>query len=103
MRIPATLLTQTCLIKPLIGITPKGPKYSTEFSAKCRLELINKRYGSPKGKEYTRYGRIFLLPDANILALEQDSIITIDSVEYILAEKNTQRGFTVSHMEGVVV
>ena len=103
MRIPMALLTQTCLIKPFVGDTPTGPKYGTEFESRCRLEVVRKKYVSSKGKEYTGYSRLFLPPDTDILALEQDSQITVDSVSYTLDKKTIQRGFTVSHVEGVVV
>ena len=103
MRIPSMLLTQTCVISALIGETPNGPKYDTDYTAKCRFEKKRKKRVSIKGKEYISAGILFLLLDTANLALKPDSKVTIDSNSYILSETNARYGFTPSHLECVVV
>jgi hypothetical protein len=97
------IMTQTCLIKPYLGQTPTGPKYGTEYTSNCRFESHRGKYTDAKGKEFISNAKLFLPPDESNVSLTIDSAITVDGVQYLLRQKMVQRGFTLSHVECVVV
>jgi hypothetical protein len=103
MRVPKFLITQTCLIKTYLGQTPTGPKYATQYESGCRFEAHRGKYTDPKGKEFISNAKIFLPPDNSNIALTIDSAIIVDGVQYLVKQKMIHRGFSISHIECVVV
>jgi hypothetical protein len=96
-------MTQTCTIKPYLGQTPTGPKYGTQYTSICRFESHRGKYTDVKGKEFISNAKLFLPPTTENLGLSVDSAIIVDGVQYLLRQKMIQRGFTLSHIECVVV
>ena len=103
MLIPTILLTQICTIKPFLYKTPKGPIYDTVYSCKCRFEEHRKKYTNPNGIEYISSGRLFIMPTTDNKELINDTVITVDGINYTQSEKFIHRCFTDSHVELILI
>lgn len=104
MRIPKSVLTQTCQIRPYLGQSPTGESYgSTLVDVPCRFEQHRKKYVSQHGKEFISAGRVFLLPDPANWGLSEDSLFTIDGLRwYKVMAVSEAIGFKPSHVEMLV-
>ena len=103
MQIPILLLTQTVEIFPYLGKTPKGDKYDTSFESLCRFESFKKRYKKPSCEEFVANGRVFLPANDNTVSLEINTKMIIDGKTYNIIEITIHRGFSLSHVEAVLI
>jgi hypothetical protein len=91
------------LIYPYEGQSPTGPIYGSPYTSMCRFENYKKKRVDAQGKEFYSSGRLFLPATDDNLQLELDTKVKIESKTYIIKEKEIMRGFSVSHIECVVV
>ena len=96
-------MIQTSTVFPYEGETPNGPKFGNSYTSMCRFEYYKRKRTDSSGKEYYSTARLFLpITDENT-NLELDSKIVVDGKTYILKEKQLMYGFSLSHIECVVM
>lgn len=97
-------LQQDCTISKYLGQTPSGPSYDSSYAAKCRIEVTkNAIKGLNDSIEFIDTTKVFLAPTTANKSLTRKSKITIDGLDYIVEDIKKQYGFTLSHLECVVV
>jgi hypothetical protein len=102
LTIPAEILGQACTVEALQGTTGAGQdSYGAPVTLACRFEASSRTVKDATGRSVTRYGPLFLAPDA---VLATGDRVTVTGQSYTVAQAEPLQGLDgPTHIEAELV